>query len=97
MLVGYLLLDIPNGHGILKNSHVIPWGPGLHNFFNKLKPFRHRHRLDFFTRWAWVKDIKIGNILGTSTWAHNSYGFQKKRKKEYTLFYELLTHNLQIP
>jgi hypothetical protein len=29
---------------------------------------------------------------------HNSYGFQaKKEKKEYTLFYELLTHNLQIP
>ncbi len=44
-------------------------GLGCTIFFNKLKSFGHRHRLDFFTRWAWVTCIKIGDVWGTSTQA----------------------------
>jgi len=83
-----MLNFVMNGHGIFKNSHVILRGIGCTIFFNKLKPFGHRHRLDVFYMMSMgnmhqncrcLGDFNLGMCI--KTYDHNSYGFQAKKKK----------------
>ncbi len=88
VLVGYLLLDIPNRQGIFKKFTCDTMGdPACTIFFNKLKPSRHRHRLYFFYKmsmgnryqnWWCPRDLNPGMCI--KKYDHNSYGFQAKIK-----------------